>query len=160
MNTPIIDLQIVSEDKNNLPTIDNFTYWVQQALTLEAQTENFPDTEITIRIVDEAESHELNLTYRGKDKSTNVLSFPFEMPEGIELPLLGDLVICRQVVEREALEQQISLTSHWAHLTIHGTLHLLGYDHIIDDEAEEMEGIETQIMQSMGFEDPYISEKE
>ncbi|MBS9775017.1 MAG: rRNA maturation RNase YbeY [Tenacibaculum sp.] len=159
MNTPIIDLQIVSEDQTNLPTIENFTFWVQQALMLEAQTEDFPDTEITIRIVDEAESHELNLTYRGKDKSTNVLSFPFEMPEGIELPLLGDLVICRQVVEREAKEQQISLDSHWAHLTVHGTLHLLGYDHIVDEEAEEMEGIETQIMQSMGFEDPYISEK-
>ncbi len=159
MNTPIIDLQIASQDQTNLPPIEKFTFWVQQALQLEAQTKDLPDTEITIRIVDEAESHELNFTYRGKDKSTNVLSFPFEVPEGVELPLLGDLVICRQVVEREANEQQISLESHWAHLTIHGTLHLLGYDHIIDEEAEEMEGLETQIMQSMGFEDPYISEK-
>ncbi|WGE59869.1 rRNA maturation RNase YbeY [Actinobacillus equuli] len=159
MTTPIIDLQIAAENSKDLPSLEQFTQWVQRALAHEAQTEDFPETEITIRIVDEAESHELNLTYRGKDKPTNVLSFPFEVPEGIELPLLGDLIICRQVVEKEAQEQQISLESHWAHLAIHGTLHLLGYDHIEDAEAEEMEGLETEIMQSLGFEDPYISEK-
>ncbi|AFU18858.1 rRNA maturation RNase YbeY [Actinobacillus equuli subsp. equuli] len=159
MTTPIIDLQIAAENSEDLPSLEQFTQWVQRALAHEAQTEDFPETEITIRIVDEAESHELNLTYRGKDKPTNVLSFPFEVPEGIELPLLGDLIICRQVVEKEAQEQQISLESHWAHLAIHGTLHLLGYDHIEDAEAEEMEGLETEIMQSLGFEDPYISEK-
>ena len=159
MTTPIIDLQIATENSEDLPSLEQFTQWVQRALAHEAQTEDFPETEITIRIVDEAESHELNLTYRGKDKPTNVLSFPFEVPEGIELPLLGDLIICRQVVEKEAQEQQISLESHWAHLAIHGTLHLLGYDHIEDAEAEEMEGLETEIMQSLGFEDPYISEK-
>lgn len=159
MTTPIIDLQIATENSENLPSLAQFTQWVQRAVVHEAQTEDFPETEITIRIVDEAESHELNLTYRGKDKPTNVLSFPFEVPEGIELPLLGDLIICRQVVEKEAQEQQISLESHWAHLAIHGTLHLLGYDHIEEAEAEEMEGLETEIMQSLGFEDPYISEK-
>lgn len=159
MTTPIIDLQIAAENSEDLPSLEQFTQWVQRALAHEAQTEDFPETEITIRIVDEAESHELNLTYRGKDKPTNVLSFPFEVPEGIELPLLGDLIICRQVVEKEAQEQQTSLESHWAHLAIHGTLHLLGYDHIEDAEAEEMEGLETEIMQSLGFEDPYISEK-
>ncbi|SUT96883.1 putative metalloprotease [Actinobacillus lignieresii] len=159
MTTPIIDLQIATENSENLPSLAQFTQWVQRALVHEAQTEDFPETEITIRIVDEAESHELNLTYRGKDKPTNVLSFLFEVPEGIELPLLGDLIICRQVVEKEAQEQQISLESHWAHLAIHGTLHLLGYDHIEEAEAEEMEGLETEIMQSLGFEDPYISEK-
>lgn len=159
MTTPIIDLQIVSENTENLPSEAQFTQWVQRALAHEAQTEDFPESEMTIRIVDEAESHELNLNYRGKDKPTNVLSFPFEVPEGIELPLLGDLIICRQVVEKEAEEQQISLESHWAHLAIHGTLHLLGYDHIEDDEAEEMESLETEIMQSLGYEDPYISEK-
>ncbi|VEI45545.1 putative metalloprotease [Actinobacillus equuli] len=151
MTTPIIDLQIAAENSEDLPSLEQFTQWVQRALAHEAQTEDFPETEITIRIVDEAESHELNLTYRGKDKPTNVLSFPFEVPEGIELPLLGDLIICRQVVEKEAQEQQISLESHWAHLAIHGTLHLLGYDHIEDAEAEEMEGLETEIMQSLGL---------
>ncbi|MGX2950649.1 rRNA maturation RNase YbeY [Ursidibacter sp. B-7004-1] len=154
-----IDLQLACENSNNLPTEEQFSHWVNQALTMQAQTADYPETEITIRIVDEAESHELNLTYRGKDKPTNVLSFPFEVPEGIELPLLGDLVICRQVVEKEALEQQKPLDAHWAHLAIHGTLHLLGYDHLTDEEAEEMESLETQIMQSLGYEDPYLSEK-
>lgn len=160
MTTPIIDLQIASENSESLPTLEQFTYWVETALAFEAQTDNFPETEMTIRIVDEEESQTLNREYRGKDYPTNVLSFPFEVPEGIELPLLGDLVICRQVMEREAKEQQISLASHWAHLAVHGTLHLLGYDHIEEAEAEEMEGLETQIMQKLGFEDPYLSEKE
>ena len=160
MTTPIIDLQIASENSEGLPTLEQFTHWVETALAFEAQTEDFPETEMTIRIVDEEESQTLNREYRGKDYPTTVLSFPFEVPEGIELPLLGDLVICRQVMEREAKEQQISLASHWAHLAVHGTLHLLGYDHIEEAEAEEMEGLETQIMQKLGFEDPYLSEKE
>jgi len=108
----------------------------------------------------EGESRELNHTYRGKDKPTNVLSFPFEAPPGIELPLLGDLIICRQVVEQEAQEQEKTLEAHWAHMVIHGSLHLLGYDHIEDDEAEEMESLETEIMLALGYPDPYISEKE
>ena len=160
MTTPIIDLQIASENSEGLPTLEQFTHWVETALAFEAQTEDFPETEMTIRIVDEEESQTLNREYRGKDYPTNVLSFPFEVPEGIELPLLGDLVICRQVMEREAKEHQISLASHWAHLAVHGTLHLLGYDHIEEAEAEEMEGLETQIMQKLGFEDHYLSEKE
>jgi probable rRNA maturation factor len=102
----------------------------------------------------------LNLTYRGKDKPTNVLSFPFEAPPQVELPLLGDLVICRQVVEREANEQNVPLDAHWAHMVVHGCLHLLGYDHILDDEAEEMEALEADIMQSMGYADPYLAEKD
>lgn len=159
ITTPIIDLQIASENTENLPELAQFTQWVAQALTFVSSSEQCPETEITIRIVDEAESHELNLTYRGKDKPTNVLSFPFEVPEGIDLPLLGDLVICRQIVEQEATEQHKPVIAHWAHLTIHGTLHLLGYDHITDEEAEEMEGLETQIMQHLGFTDPYLSEK-
>ena len=159
MTTPFIDLQIASENQEGLPTVEQFTHWVQTALAFESQTDDFPEAEMTIRIVDEEESHHLNLTYRGKDKPTNVLSFPFEVPDEVELALLGDLVICRQVVECEAEEQQISRESHWAHLAVHGTLHLLGYDHIVDAEAEEMEGLETEIMQKLGFEDPYLSEK-
>ncbi|OBX03896.1 metal-binding heat shock protein [Gallibacterium genomosp. 3] len=150
----IVDLQIVSEDQSNLPSLEKFIYWATQAVRPEQE-----NVELTIRIVDEAESHHLNFTYRGKDRPTNVLSFPFEVPEGIELPLLGDLVICRQVVEKEAAEQQISLEAHYAHLTVHGCLHLLGYDHIEDDEAEEMESLETEIMLGMGYQDPYLSEK-
>lgn len=159
MQNLYIDLQIASENGENLPSESQFQHWVHQALTQQASNSDYPETEITLRIVDEAESHELNLTYRGKDKPTNVLSFPFDVPVGIDLPLLGDLVICRQVVEREAAEQQKPLEAHWAHLAIHGTLHLLGYDHLTDEEAEEMESLETQIMQSLGFDDPYLSEK-
>lgn len=150
MKNVIIDLQVASENTENLPTIEQFTHWATQAV----RAENL-EPEVTIRIVDEAESHHLNLTYRGKDRPTNVLSFPFECPDEVELPLLGDLVICRQVVEREAEEQGKSLTAHWAHLVIHGCLHLLGYDHIDDAEAEEMESLETQIMLGLGFVDPY-----
>lgn len=160
MQNLYIDLQIACENSENLPTEAQFYRWVHKALAMQAQTEDFPETEITIRIVDEAESHELNLTYRGKDKPTNVLSFPFELPEGVDdLPLLGDLVICRQVMEQEAKEQGISEESHWAHLSVHGTLHLLGYDHIEEEEAIEMESLETEIMIALGYEDPYLSEK-
>lgn len=159
MENLYIDLQIACENIENLPSEQQFYTWVHKALSVEAKTDDFPESEITIRIVDEAESHELNLTYRGKDKPTNVLSFPFEVPEGIEMPLLGDLIICRQVMEKEAEEQQKPLEAHWAHLAIHGTLHLLGYDHIEEGEAVEMESLETEIMQALGYEDPYISEK-
>ncbi|MBK0003849.1 rRNA maturation RNase YbeY [Erwinia sp. S43] len=155
MSTVILDLQLACESEQGLPPEADFRRW------LEAVLPQFqPESEVTIRVVDEAESHELNHTYRGKDKPTNVLSFPFEAPPGIELPLLGDLIICRQVVEQEALEQEKALEAHWAHMVIHGSLHLLGYDHIEDDEAEEMESLETEIMLALGYPDPYISEKE
>lgn len=153
MNTTL-DLQIATENEQQLPTVLQLTTW------LNAVVKRFQESaEVTIRIVDNEESQQLNNDYRGKDKPTNVLSFPFEVPEGIELDLLGDLIICKQVVEREAQEQQKPLTAHWAHMVIHGTLHLLGYDHIIDEEAEEMEGLETEIMLELEFEDPYIAEK-
>lgn len=154
----ILDLQIACENSDNLPTEEQFHRWAMTGLS-QRQAES----ELTIRLVDEAESHELNLTYRGKNRPTNVLTFPFELPdtgEDFDLPLLGDLVICRQVVEREALEQGISTESHWAHMVIHGSLHLLGYDHIEDEEAEEMETLETELMQSLGYADPYLSEKD
>lgn len=157
--TLYIDLQLACEDQANLPTTQQFEHWVNHALSLEANTADYPETEITIRIVDEPESQMLNATYRGKDKPTNVLSFPFEAPEGIELALLGDLIICRQVVEREAAEQNKPLEAHWAHLAIHGTLHLLGYDHLTEEEATEMESLETRIMHGLGFDDPYLAEK-
>ncbi|CAM3508648.1 rRNA maturation RNase YbeY [Rouxiella silvae] len=147
----ILDLQIASESSEGLPAESDFQQWLEAVLPQFQE-----ESEVTIRIVDEAESQELNMTYRGKDKSTNVLSFPFEAPPGMELPLLGDLVICRQVVELEAGEQNKALNAHWAHMVVHGSLHLLGYDHIIDEEAEEMEAIEIEIMQSLGHPDPYL----
>ncbi|MGV7963508.1 rRNA maturation RNase YbeY [Photorhabdus tasmaniensis] len=155
MSSVILDLQIVSENSHGLPEETLFQRWLGGVLP-QFQSES----EVTIRIVDEAESHDLNLTYRGKDKPTNVLSFPFEAPPEVDLPLLGDLIICRQVVEKEAEEQQKTVEEHWAHMVVHGCLHLLGYDHIEDDEAEEMESLETEIMQKLGYADPYLAEKE
>ncbi|PMM60681.1 rRNA maturation RNase YbeY [Vibrio splendidus] len=149
-----LDLQLAVENEQGLPTEQDIQLWLDK--TIPPFQEN---AELTVRIVDTKESYQLNHDYRGKDKPTNVLSFPFEAPPGMELDLLGDLIICRQVVEKEAEEQNKPLLAHWAHMVVHGSLHLLGYDHIEDDEAEEMESLETEIMQTMGFEDPYILEK-
>ena len=147
----MLDLQLACADNNDLPSEVQFQQWLDTAILPFQQ-----EAEVTIRIVDEAESNDLNLTYRGKDKPTNVLSFPFECPPGVEdFPLLGDLIICRQVVEQEASEQQKTLESHWAHMVIHGSLHLLGYDHIEDAEAEEMEALEKEFMQALNYPDPY-----
>ncbi|SQH97250.1 rRNA maturation RNase YbeY [Haemophilus haemolyticus] len=154
MGSIFVDLQVATENIEGLPTEEQIVQWATAAVQPEGD-----EIEMTVRIVDEAESHDLNLTYRGKDRPTNVLSFPFECPDEVELPLLGDLVICRQVVEREAAEQEKPLMAHWAHMVVHGSLHLLGYDHIEDNEAEEMESLETQIMQGLGFDDPYLAEK-
>mgnify|MGYP003085349268 FL=1 len=154
MGKMIIDLQIACEQETGLPTAEQIEQWATAAVQPQSD-----EVEMTVRIVDEAESHELNLNYRGKDRPTNVLSFPFECPDEVELPLLGDLVICRQVVEREAQEQDKPLMAHWAHMVVHGSLHLLGYDHIEDNEAEEMESLEAQIMTGLGFADPYLIEK-
>ena len=154
MGSIFVDLQVATENIEGLPTEEQIVQWATAAVQPEGD-----EVEMTVRIVDESESHDLNLTYRGKDRPTNVLSFPFECPDEVELPLLGDLVICHQVVEREAAEQEKPLMAHWAHMVVHGCLHLLGYDHIEDDEAEEMESLETQIMQGLGFDDPYLAEK-
>ncbi len=149
-----LDLQLAVENQQGLPTEELFSLWLTKAIT------PFQDiAEVTVRVVDEKESQSLNSQYRDKDKPTNVLSFPFECPPGIELSLLGDLVICQQVVEREAIEQGKPLFAHWAHMVVHGSLHLLGYDHIDDDEAEEMETLETEIMIEIGYNDPYLEEK-
>ncbi|GAA5109402.1 rRNA maturation RNase YbeY [Orbus sasakiae] len=150
MNSIILDLQIVSENHENLPTEAQINQWLNVILP-----PFMPNAELTIRIVDQAESQQLNHTYRQKNKPTNVLSFPFESPVEMETPLLGDLIICKQIIEQEAQEQHKSLTSHWAHMIVHGCLHLLGYDHIDDDEAEEMEGLEIEIMAELGFSNPY-----
>ena len=103
------------------------------------------------------ESQQLNSQYRQKDKPTNVLSFPFEVPEGIELNLLGDLVVCASVVEQEAKEQNKVLFHHWAHMIVHGCLHLLGYDHINDADADEMEALEVKILAKLAISNPYES---
>jgi len=147
--TITLDLQLACDNKV-LPEIEDFQRWCEAALTPYQKP-----FELTIRLVNSDEGRELNHQYRGKDKATNVLSFPFEVPDGIELDLLGDLVICVDVVEQEAIEQNKTASAHWAHMVIHGCLHLLGFDHIEDDEAEEMEALETKIITGLGFAAPY-----
>jgi len=138
------------EIEGELPTEAQFQQWVDAALS-----DQLDEGELCIRIVSPEESQELNHTYRDKNKPTNVLSFPFEVPEGIPLKLLGDLVICADVVGREAEEQNKPLFNHWAHMVVHGCLHLIGFDHINDDDAEEMESLERKILASMDIDDPY-----
>ncbi|MBL4782151.1 MAG: rRNA maturation RNase YbeY [Porticoccaceae bacterium] len=116
-----------------------------------------PEAEISVRIVNTTESAELNLRYRGKEGATNVLSFPAEIPDFVESSLLGDIVICAAVVRREATEQHKALEAHWAHMLVHGTLHLLGHDHLEESEAEAMEALETATIVTLGFPPPYLS---
>lgn len=145
-----LDLQIASTAAA-LPSEAQFRAWCTIALR-----QRTADSELTIRLVDEAEGRELNHSFRHKDYATNVLSFPADVPdELLDIPLLGDLVICVPVVEREATEQAKTLEAHWAHLVIHGCLHLLGYDHIEDEEAEEMEALERELLAELGHADPY-----
>ena len=151
-----IDLQEASEHPH-IPTLSQLSLWVDAALkaALHDMKKHEQEYELTIRVVDEEESQSLNSQYRGKDNPTNVLSFPFEAPAEIELDLLGDLVICAPVVGKEATEQSKEEIAHWAHMVIHGTLHLQGYDHIEDEEAEAMEALEVKILSALGFPDPY-----
>ena len=136
-------IQYVSE-ANNLPNASQFRKWAKAALRV--------DTEATIRIVDEDEGRALNKQYRGKDYATNVLTFPLtEEPH-----LMGDIVICAPVVTKEAAEQLKSLEAHFAHLTVHGVLHLHGYDHEDMHQAELMESIEIQILAKLGYANPYL----
>ena len=144
-----LDLQRIGT-ADDLPSDEQFQLWVNAALANITE-----DVELTIRLVDIKESQELNCQYSGKDKPTNVLSFPFEVPEGIELNLLGDIVICIEVVAEEALAQNKICHSHWAHMVTHGCLHLLGYDHISDMDAVEMESIEIEILATLGVNNPY-----
>jgi len=140
-------------DWDGLPDLQDLEGWANAAWQGEE------DSEVTLRVVDARESEKLNAQYRGKRKPTNVLSFPFEVPPGITMALAGDLVICAPVVEREAHDQGKTVQAHWAHMVIHGMLHLQGYDHIADDEAEVMEALETRILASFGFSDPYETEE-
>ena len=135
-----------------LPAAASFRRWAEAALRGARRRK---PAELAIRIVGLDEGRALNRDYRGRDYATNVLSFPAELPPGIALPLIGDLAICAPVVLREAAEQAKRPRDHWAHLTVHGVLHLLGYDHIDDGEAEAMETLETRILAGLGIADPY-----
>ena len=161
MSTPRLELSLgYALPRTGLPTRPQFRQWVLAALSGAGR--RF-DSEVAIQLVDAAEGQAMNRQYRGKDYATNVLSFQADLPEGLpedfDFPQLGDLVICAPVVAREAAEQGKALGDHYAHLTIHGVLHLLGFDHVEEAEAEEMEALERQILASLGIADPYAGER-
>jgi len=144
-------VQNVTTCNESIPTDDLFSEWANAAnIAINNQVE------LTIRIVDELESAELNQKYRNKNSATNVLAFPFEVEQEIDLVILGDLVICSQIVKFEAQQQSKNELEHWAHLVIHGVLHLQGYNHINTNQAEEMEHLEVQILNSFGIRNPYL----
>lgn len=150
-----VDVQIASKH-DSLPSAEQLSLWTEAALKDFKQ-----DAELSIRLVDNEESQQLNFEYRGKDKPTNVLSFPFELPPelaGLEDVgnLIGDLVICVPVVAAEAHVQNKTFSDHFAHMVVHGCLHLLGYDHIKDEEADIMENLERQILAQLEIADPYF----
>lgn len=144
-----LDIQIATES-GDYPSEQQFQSWVDTVLAERNQ-----DSEVVIRLVDAAESAELNQQYRHKTGPTNILSFPFEAPPGIEMDLLGDLVICAPLIVQEAQQQHKQPADHWAHITIHGILHLLGYDHIVEADAEAMETLEIRLLNMLNIANPY-----
>ena len=138
----------------NTPDDNQFQFWIN-AIDVQ-QDKSFA---LSIRIVEEPEARQFNREYRNRDYATNILSFPVELPEGlpshVRQTLLGDLLICAPVVAREAREQNRPEVDHWAHLTVHGILHLLGYDHKQDEAALVMESLEKEILNKLGISDPY-----
>lgn len=135
-----------------VPSDKDIRHWILSAL--HGQT-TLHEVEISVRLVDREEMSQLNETYRGKKGPTNVLSFPADLPPELALPLLGDIVICAPVVAAEAAEQGKSASAHWAHMTVHGTLHLLGYDHVEEEDAVSMEALESTILSQMDYDCPY-----
>ena len=151
-----VDIENVSGEK--VPTNAAFKLWIAAAIDGHRRKagERRDKAEVSVRITDVDEIKMLNQQYRGKDYATNVLSFPADLLPELKLPHLGDIVICAAVVEREAREQHKASDAHWAHMVIHGTLHLLGYDHIDDAEADMMEALEIDILHAMNFANPYV----
>lgn len=141
----------VSQAADDVPDAGRFQLWAEAALAGEPRE----SVSLSVRVVDEVEIQDLNQRYRKKSKPTNVLSFPFEDPPGVVSDELGDVVLCASVVRREAAEQGKEPLAHWAHLLVHGVLHLCGHDHQTDDEAEQMEGEERRILATLGYPDPY-----
>ena len=144
-----LSVQYADERLQETITRPKIRRWVQAAL--------FAPAELTIRFVDAEEGRELNRDYRGKDYATNVLTFAYNEGEEIEedAPTQADIILCTDVLQQEAAEQKKSVEEHTAHLIVHGVLHAQGYDHIEDDEATEMEGLETEILAALGYADPY-----
>ncbi len=148
--TGLHDLVIQREsDDANQPADELIGRWVGLA------TADTPGASVVVRIVDEAEGHDLNRRWRGRDDATNVLSFPADLPKDAGLKFLGDIVLCAPLIEREAREQGKPLEWHWAHLVIHGILHLRGFDHMTAEQAIEMESREIELLRTLNIADPY-----
>ncbi|WP_159714220.1 rRNA maturation RNase YbeY [Blochmannia endosymbiont of Camponotus nipponensis] len=145
-NQVIIDLQLACKNLNGLPNQKMFQTWIYNIFATYRKK-----IELTVRIVDKKEMRYLNWYYLGKNYPTNVLSFPFTPPSIVTSPLLGDIVLCRQVIEYESKQNNVPSQSHWAHMTIHGSLHLLGYNHIFDKEAMLMKQVEISILRKCGY---------
>ena len=152
--TLAVEVQIAAADAS-LPSQRQLSDWALAAW----QEEGVRDAEVVVRVTDEAESRRLNHEFRGRDNATNVLSFPFDPVPEIDLNHVGDLVICAPVVAREAVEQGKQADAHWAHMVVHGMLHLQGYDHETDEQAAEMETLETQVLTGLGYPAPYAEER-
>ncbi|MFK7974784.1 MAG: rRNA maturation RNase YbeY [Halioglobus sp.] len=158
-----VHVDIQSASCEPVPEEEDIRRWISAALESPHQKNTLPNlnntaatpVELSVRVVDTAEMSALNQTYRGKSGPTNVLSFPADLPDDIAVPLLGDIVICAPVVREEAQQQAKPLDAHWAHMTVHGTLHLLGYDHIEEHEATHMETLETTILDTLNYASPY-----
>ena len=153
---PEVDVQVACDSKDVLAPAE-IEAWVVRALIASGR-EIAAKAELSVRVVDTGEIQDLNRDYRQQDKPTNVLSFPGGPVEGLpvgEATVLGDIVVCADVVSREAAEQGKAVADHWAHMLVHGTLHLVGYDHGNDSEASAMEGVETQTLMQYGLPDPY-----
>ena len=151
-----IECQNQCDLKGLFPTEENFCHWITFTLNRFIKPQEVT-VEIGVVIVDSEKSSQLNFQYRQKSGPTNVLSFNYPHPDEQSLSLIGDLVFCADIISRESSEQQKPIIDHWAHLTVHGVLHLLGYDHIIDKEAVEMENEEIEILALLGYNNPYES---
>lgn len=137
-------------EEGDIPDADLVQQWAEKACLCD-------DRVVTsVQIVSKDEMRELNNTWRGKDRPTNVLSFPMQSPDEVDLKILGDLALCADVINTEAIQQHKPAQAHWAHMVVHGMLHLQGYDHIDEHQAEEMEALEIRILDQLGFDNPYL----
>ncbi len=155
-NKAILDYQLGLDDEDRsrfwLPDVGAVCAWIDASLK---EIKSASPVELTVRVVGSQEITELNQTYRSKNTATNVLSFPCDYLDELDVPLLGDIVICAKVVNDEALEQNKPIENHWAHMVVHGCLHLFGFDHQSDEQASEMETLEIAILNNLGFNNPY-----
>jgi len=154
-----LNLNVINDDEHPIPNQD----LLEKCFALVADKHNISQAEVNVSIVSNQEIQQINKQFRHKDKPTNIISFEFEKPEGLPEDIAanfwGDIVIAPEVLKKEAKEQNKNLDDHWQHIFIHGLLHLLGYDHVDDIEAEEMENLEIELLAELGIANPYIEQE-